>query len=96
MKRWMAHYQEPEAGIVINAGAEEALCSEDRVTSLLPIGIVRLEGQFKKGDIVKILNEKKETLALGRTQYGSEGAKRQIGQRGGKPLIHYDYLLLLR
>ncbi|MDH3245264.1 MAG: glutamate 5-kinase [Saprospiraceae bacterium] len=96
VKRWIGHAEkESEASVIINQGAEDALRSKERSSSLLPIGIVGLEGQFKKGDIVKIVNENSETIALGRAQYGSKRAKQLIGKQGSRPLVHYDYLLLL-
>ena len=64
------------------------------MTSLLPVGIFRIEGTFKKGDIVEILNEKERSIGLGIAQYGVEKAKEYIGKKGKKALVHYDYLFL--
>jgi len=49
IKKWMAFNEVAEKGIVyINDGAVEALCSTAKITSLLPIGIIKIEGVFKK------------------------------------------------
>ena len=56
--------------------------------------VTRIEGDFEKDDIVKIMNEEGVQIGVGCTAYDSEEARKQIGQRDLKPLIHYDYLYL--
>ena len=70
------------------------LSSRDKAISLLPVGIVKIEGNFEKGDIIRICNEKKDNIGLGLAQYNSQKAVSLVGQKGQKPLIHYDYLFL--
>ncbi len=95
IKRWIAFNEVAEKGIVyINEGAAEALRSSAKITSLLPIGILRIEGVFKKGDIVKIVDKEGTALGIGITQYGVEKAQELLGKKGKKALIHYDYLVL--
>ena len=95
LKKWIAYNELEKKGLVqINKGAEEVLCASDKVSSLLPIGIIHLEGNFLKGDIVQIINEQKELLGLGIAQYGIEKAKEFMGLKNKKPLIHYDYLFI--
>ncbi|WP_020527144.1 glutamate 5-kinase [Flexithrix dorotheae] len=94
LKKWVAqsvHYVKGE--VIINEGAKKALSSE-HTTSLLPIGIVEVIGDFKKGDIIKIICEKNDEIGLGVAKYNSEKAKERIGQKNHQPLIHYDYLFL--
>ena len=79
--------------IHINKGAEEALTAP-KATSVLLVGVTRIEGDFEKDDIVKIMNEEGVQIGVGCTAYDSEEARKQIGQRDLKPLIHYDYLYL--
>jgi glutamate 5-kinase len=55
---------------------------------------MRIEGDFKKGDIVKISREDGTPLGYGMAQYDSTVARERIGRSGQKPLIHYDYLFL--
>lgn len=89
-------YQETasKAAIHINAGAEAALCSSEKASSLLPVGITRVEGEFQKGDIVRIVNEEGKLIGLGQAQYGSDTARQYLGQQGKRALVHYDYLYL--
>ncbi len=94
VKKWIAHSEGFEKGVIyINQGARTALQS-NKATSLLLIGITRIRGNFHKGDIVKIMDDKERYIGLGRAEYGSDEAKKNIGKEHFKPLIHYDYLYL--
>jgi glutamate 5-kinase len=96
VKRWIAHARGYEKGmIVINAGAAEKLSAPERASSLLPVGVLKIEGAFEKGDIVKICTADGTTIAHGVAQYGSESARNLIGMKNQKPLVHYDYLFLV-
>lgn len=93
LKRWIAYDHTARKGaIVINSGAENAL--RNSVSSLLPVGVVRIEGNFEKGDLVNITSEKGSILGFGKVQIGAEAARKIAGQKGKKPLVHYDYLYL--
>ena len=94
-KKWIAHNEDAHKGeVYINAGAEEVLTSPDRVSSLLPVGIEKVAGEFQKGDIIRILNTSGKTIGLGIAQYGSEKAQQYCGEKGKKALVHYDYLYI--
>jgi len=93
-KKWIAHSAHSATGaVVLNAGAREALLS-NKATSLLPIGIIKVEAEFNKGEIIKIIDEQHKLIGLGIAEYGSDKAKERIGQKNQKPLVHYDYLYL--
>lgn len=93
VKKWMAYSEEEEKGkVTINQGAERAILDMEKVSSLLPIGITKIEGDFQKGDLILILNEAGKTLGYGLAQYEASAAKSYIGQQGHKALVHYDYL----
>ena len=62
--------------------------------SLLPIGVTGIEGEFEKDDIVRIIDCHGDEIGVGRVGFSSEQAAKMIGQRGKKPLVHYDYLYL--
>ena len=95
-KRWLASAQAVSSGCVtINAGAEAALLDRSRLTSLLPVGIEQVEGPFKRGDVIQIRNSQRTVLGCGCARYDHLEAEKLQGQRGHKPLIHYDYLYLL-
>lgn len=94
IKKWVAHSEGfAKATIYIDAGAEKALMSE-KPTSLLPVGVVKIDGEFKKGDLLKICNSDDKQLGVGRAQYNSEKARASMRRKNEKALVHYDYLFL--
>lgn len=93
-KRLAYREAESKAAVYVNAGAEAALCSPDKASSLLPVGITRIEGDFQKGDIIRIRGAGGELLGLGQAQYGAETARQYMGKQGKRALVHYDYLYI--
>lgn len=93
-KKWLAHAESAFAGAVtIDEGAEKALQS-NRPTSLLFVGIKQVEGNFRKGDIIRIQTLQGKAIGLGKASYDSETAQTLIGKKHQKECIHYDYLYL--
>ncbi len=93
-KKWLAHGAQYYKGeLVINEGAKASLTASV-IRSLLPIGIVKIEGEFSKGDILLIRDESGHKIGLGRAEYASKLALERMGQKNQKALIHYDYLYL--
>lgn len=96
VKKWIAHSEDFAKGEVhVNHEAALRLTSEEAV-SLLMVGITRIEGEFEKDDIVRIIDEKGELVGVGRANYNAKDARSQIGKHGGKPMVHYDYLFIER
>jgi glutamate 5-kinase len=94
LKKWIAHSQSNAKGhVIVNEGARQSLVSQAAV-SLLPVGIVKIEGNFEKGDIIKILDEKHNEIGLGQTKFNSTKAGAILGLKNQKPIIHYDHLYL--
>jgi len=94
-KRWLASaHTESSGSVTVNAGAEAALLDGSRLTSLLPVGIAAVEGPFNRGDVIQIRNSQHKVIGCGRARYDHREAEKVQGQRGHKPLIHYDYLYL--
>ncbi|MCL1933943.1 MAG: glutamate 5-kinase [Candidatus Azobacteroides sp.] len=94
IKKWIAHSDSFAKGeIHINANAAKALSGE-KANSLLPVGIIAVEGEFEKDDIVRILDEKGLPIGVGKVSYDSKKTRELIGKKGNKPVIHYDYLYL--
>ena len=92
VKKWIAHSNGFAKGeIHINAGAREALMG-NKATSLLPVGVIKVLGEFEKDDIVKIMDEKKQQIGMGKVRYDSQQAAALVGKPGNRPIIHYDYL----
>jgi glutamate 5-kinase len=95
VKKWIAYSGSFAKGEVwINEGAVKALFS-DKATSLLLIGVTEIQGNFKKGDIIRIKNEKNQLIGVGKSQYSSEKAVKQLGNKNQQALVHYDYLYLI-
>jgi glutamate 5-kinase len=94
IKKWIAHSDSFAKGeIHINANAIKALSGE-KATSLLPVGIVAVKGHFEKDDIVKIMDDKKRVIGVGKVSYDSAKTTELMGKKGNKPVVHYDYLFV--
>ncbi len=94
VKKWMAYSDGfTKAEVTINRGAFDALCSE-KATSLLLPGIIRIDGDFLKGDLIRILSENGEPVGIGKAAYSRQKAEEHRKDKKYKPLIHYDYLHL--
>ncbi|MEK7143443.1 MAG: glutamate 5-kinase [Patescibacteria group bacterium] len=93
-KRRLAYSAGLSKGVVyVNKRAEDVLLSKKAI-SLLPVGIVRVEGVFEKGDVIEIKNETKKKLGFGIAQYDSQKANDSIGKKKIRALVHYDYMFL--
>ncbi|MCK3682678.1 glutamate 5-kinase [Maribellus sp. YY47] len=94
VKKWIGYSDGFAKGqIVVNKGAVNVLCSEKAV-SLLPVGVVRIDIEFKKGDLIKIINEKGEPIGLGKAAYNSDKLEKEKLSEKQRPVVHYDYLYL--
>lgn len=76
-KRWIGYATNIVGKIVVNNGAKKALIDETK--SLLPIGVVTIINEFKKGDVVSILDESGCEFARGIVNYSSEACEKVIG-----------------
>lgn len=93
-KKWIAHSGNYAKGMVrVNEGARMALTSA-KASSLLPVGVIDILSDFKKGEIIKLVDEHDKLIGLGIAEYGSDKAAEMMGQKNQKALIHYDYLYL--
>lgn len=94
VKKWISHSDSFAKGeIHINQGAKDALLGV-HATSLLPIGVTHIKGEFEVDDIVRIIDESGNQIGVGRTAYDKDKATAMIGKKQAKPIIHYDYLYL--
>jgi glutamate 5-kinase len=100
-KKWIAAVK-PLGEIIVDAGAQRALA---RGTSLLPAGVVAVQGDFGRGDAVNIQGPGGTTFATGLSRYSAADLGRILGKRsaeienilGYKPraaLIHRDDMVL--
>lgn len=94
MKRWIAHSEGFAKGrIVLNDKAVAAIIS-NHAASVLPVGVIGIEGDFEKDDLVRIADVSGTILGVGRVSYSSADARRVMGKHDCKPLVHYDYLYI--
>ena len=101
-KQWLRHA--PVSGVLeVDAGARAALL---RGASLLPGGLRRVAGDFRRGDVIEVVGEDGQPLARGQAQYNAVEAARIAGRhsrdidsilgfRYDEALVHRDDLVLL-
>lgn len=103
-KKWIAGSLEPKGTLTIDAGAVAAL---RRGKSLLPAGVVRVEGAFARGDAVIVRGQDGAEIGRGLVAYDAEDADRIkrmssadilliLGNPGRTVMIHRDDLALWR
>lgn len=94
VKKWIAHSEGFAKGeLHLNRQAVEAVRGS-KATSILPVGVTRVAGDFEKDDIVRIMDEQGQQIGVGRVSADSAEAVLLVGRHGQKPLVHYDYLYL--
>ncbi|HET6249020.1 MAG TPA: glutamate 5-kinase [Tepidisphaeraceae bacterium] len=76
--RWIGSAR-PAGIIVVDDGAARALVEKNK--SLLPAGIVSVEGDFQRGDVVAIQSSAGQTIARGLSNYAAEDVKRIRGKK---------------
>lgn len=76
-KRWIGYATNIIGKIIINEGAKNAILKND--SSILPIGILKVINEFKKGEVISILDEKNNEIARGMANYSSEACKKILG-----------------
>jgi len=90
-KRWIAFFHHPRGSLFVDEGARKALLESGR--SLLPPGIIRCEGTFSAGDIVRICDLNGTEFARGISRASStEIAARQNSRT---EIVHRDDLVIL-
>lgn len=72
-KQWLADHLQMRGQLIIDAGAARALAREGK--SLLPIGVIRVQGTFARGDAVACIDEQGREVARGLVNYGSDQAR---------------------
>jgi glutamate 5-kinase len=81
-KRWIAFGPQPSGVLIVDDGAERALTRLGK--SLLPSGVVAVNGEFDEGDPVRIVNCGNVELARGLTNYGRGQLEKIKGKRTGE------------
>ena len=103
-KKWIAGSLEPKGALVIDKGAVAALNSGK---SLLPAGVIKVEGAFARGDAVVIRGPDGAEVARGLVAYDAEDADKIkgrsssdilliLGFEGRAEMVHRDHLVVGR
>jgi len=77
-KRWLGFTARTRGTLRVDAGAKRALIEQGK--SLLPVGVIAVDGDFGKGDVVSIRDETGIEIARGLCNYSSEDASRLLGK----------------
>ena len=81
-KRWLGFTARPKGKFLVNDGAKAAVCAQGK--SLLPVGVVEVQGTFNKGDVLSLCDMAGVEFARGLSNYSSEDACQIMGLRTDK------------
>ena len=102
---WLAHATTPRGRLSLDPGAVRAVV--ERRTSLLPAGVVAVEGDFAAGDPVELIDENGHTVARGLVNYDAAELPALLGRSTrdlaaslgvgyDREVVHRDDLVLMR
>jgi glutamate 5-kinase len=103
-KQWLADHLQVRGSLTLDEGAVRALTTQGK--SLLPIGVVEVQGDFERGEAVSCLDGNRREVARGLANYSAAEARRilrapsseieaRLGYIDEPELIHRDNLVLL-
>ncbi len=103
-KLWIAFGKKAKGALVLDDGAKVALIEKGK--SLLPAGIIDVDGEFSIGDSVNIVDKTGKIFAKGLTNFSSDellkikGLKSSevvsvLSEDASEEVIHRDYLVIL-
>ncbi|RNC72328.1 MAG: glutamate 5-kinase [Desulfuromonadales bacterium] len=103
-KHWIAHTLKPSGRVIVDEGARTVLAGQGK--SLLPSGVVGVEGEFDRGACVRVCGPDGAEIARGVVDYSHAEIVRILGHRSGEieailgykygdEIIHRDNLVLL-
>jgi len=103
-KWWTAFAFKPKGVIWVDGGAEQAVVNNGK--SLLPSGVVRVDGHFASGDCVEMKNTSGAVVARGIANYSSsemdriKGLKsldieKELGYKYTEEVIHRDNMVVI-
>ena len=102
-KQWLAGQLQVRGRLHLDEGAVKKLSSSG--SSLLPVGVTRVDGNFKRGDLVVCLGPSGEEIARGLVNYSAPESEKIIGQPSSRieallgyvddvELVHRDNLVM--
>ena len=103
-KQWMLNHIKAKGKLYLDSGAIIALVQYNK--SLLPVGIVKIDGRFDRGDLVVCMTEEGVEVARGLINYSSleaekisgllsEQIEKELGYMEEPEVIHKDNLILI-
>jgi glutamate 5-kinase len=103
-KQWLASHLKVQGKLHLDEGAARVLSSQGR--SLLPVGVSRVEGKFRRGEVVACIAPNGVEIARGLVNYNSDEAAKLAGHSSDRiesilgyvdepELIHRDDLVLM-
>jgi glutamate 5-kinase len=103
-RQWLVDHLHTAGEVVIDAGAVQKLVEDGK--SLLPIGVLKVMGEFGRGAVITCIGIDGTAIARGLTNYTSIEARRImrqpsskiesiLGYMEGPELIHRDNMVLL-
>ena len=104
-KQWMADHLQLRGTVVVDAGAAAKVRDEGK--SLLPIGMVQVDGDFSRGDVIAVKGPDGTEIARGLANYASGEARllcrkpssefeKLLGYAAEPEMLHRDNLVLTR
>ena len=104
-KQWMADHLQMRGAVVVDDGAAIKVRTEGK--SLLPIGMVTVEGDFSRGDVIAVRDGAGAEFARGLANYSSSEARllcrkpstdieKLLGYAAEPEMLHRDNLVLTR
>jgi glutamate 5-kinase len=103
-KQWMVDHLQLRGAVIVDAGAALKVRGEGK--SLLPIGMVEVQGEFHRGDVIAVRDPDGAEIARGLANYGSAEARliarrpssdfeKLLGYSAEPEMIHRDNLVLV-
>ncbi len=104
-KQWIADHLKLAGAVVVDEGAAKRLREEG--TSLLPVGITQVDGEFSRGEVIAILDARGLEVARGLANYASYEARKLcrhpsrdieqlLGYAAEPEMVHRDNMVLSR
>jgi glutamate 5-kinase len=104
-KQWMADHLQLRGSVVVDPGAVVKVRDDGK--SLLPIGMVQVEGEFSRGDVIAVRDDSGLEIARGLANYSSSEARllcrkpsveieKLLGYAAEPEMLHRDNLVLTR
>jgi glutamate 5-kinase len=104
-KQWMADHLQMRGAVVVDAGAVVKVRDEGK--SLLPIGMVLVEGDFARGDVIAVRDGAGAEVARGLANYSSSEARMLCRKASGEiekllgyvaepEMLHRDNMVMTR